>query len=120
MLDKHFNKLFLNLPVRHVYRKLDLDDISTDALLDDLVRNMKITNFFILARYNLPSSLLLKLTPHSSPEKVSETLRLADSKMLGGASRTWIAGSLGDLSEVTGDCCDNMTVRREGGRGNIS
>ena len=52
VLDKHFNKLFVNLPVRHVYKKLGKDNISTEALLDDLVGNGKITNFFLLARYN--------------------------------------------------------------------
>ena len=53
-LDKHFNKLFVNLPVRYVYRKLGQGDMSTEALLDDLVRNMKINNFIILARYSSP------------------------------------------------------------------
>ena len=33
--------------------------------------------------------------------------------MFDGPSRTWLAGSLEDLSDVTGDCCDNMRVRRE-------
>ena len=88
--------------------------MSTEALLYDLVRVMKIQNFFILARYpsSSPSSLFLILTP-SSPAKVNETLRLAESKMLDGLSRTWLAGSLGDLSEVTEHCCDNMRVSRE-------
>ena len=54
VLDKHFNKLFVNLPVRHVYSNLGQDDMSTEALLDDLVRNMKINNFIILARYSSP------------------------------------------------------------------
>ena len=44
---------------------------------------------------------------------MTETLRLAESKMLDGLSRTWMVGSLEDLSEITGDCCGNMRVRRE-------
>ena len=62
VLEKHYNKLFVNLPIRHVYRKLGQDEISTGALLDDLVKNMKINHFFILARYILIT--ILHIVPH--------------------------------------------------------
>ena len=67
VLDKHFNKLFVNLPVRHVYRQLGHDDIATEALLDDLVWDSKITNFFILARYDRSCSVLLKCSDKPLP-----------------------------------------------------
>ena len=85
--------------------------------MDDLVKNMKINNFFILARYILHyyiyHNLILLTDPPSSRAKVNETLMLADSKKFNGFSRTWFAGSLEDLSDVTDYCCDNMRVRME-------
>ena len=47
-LDKHFKNLFADLRIRHKYVKLDKNPV--EVILDNLITNEGILNFFIFAR----------------------------------------------------------------------